>query len=210
VRKGDLCSGLGKQEAAMAALSKTKCVAMAIWSVCLAGGAEAQGKYKIVFDAGQHGYENFWFVAAPILIFVAIGAILVIGSAVMQRTSPEAITDERKLFPWVFFGFSLVVATMVLPGTLWGSHSAMSDLREGRYSFVEGPVSSFVPMPYEGHSLESFTVNGHRFSYSDNVMTSGFRNTASHGGPIRQGLRVRISYSEHLSGNLILRLEVAE
>jgi hypothetical protein len=61
-------------------------------------------------------------------------------------------------------------------------------------------------MPYTGHSEESFTVEGHRFSYSDYIVTSGFHNTASHGGPIREGLHVRVTYS----GNLILRLEVAQ
>jgi hypothetical protein len=43
------------------------------------------------------------------------------------------------------------------------------------------------------------------FSYSDYVIVPCFNNTASHGGPIRDGLRVRIAYS----GNCILKLEVA-
>jgi len=53
--------------------------------------------------------------------------------------------------------------------------------------------------------MESFTVGGRRFSYSDYEVTAGFNNTASHGGPIRAGLHVRVTYW----GNLILRLEVA-
>jgi len=79
-------------------------------------------------------------------------------------------------------------------------------MREGRYSIVEGPVTDFVPMPNEGHSYESFTVQGRRFTYSDYEVTSGFHNSTSHGGPIRQGLYVRVTYM----GNLILRLQVAE
>jgi hypothetical protein len=61
-------------------------------------------------------------------------------------------------------------------------------------------------MPYTGHSEESFVVDGKRFSYSDFIVTSGFHNAASHGGPIRAGLYVRVSYI----GNVILRLEIAE
>jgi len=60
-------------------------------------------------------------------------------------------------------------------------------------------------MPYTGHQDETFTVNGVRFSYSDFGVTCGFNNSASHGGPIREGLQVRI----HYVGNAILRLEVA-
>jgi hypothetical protein len=60
-------------------------------------------------------------------------------------------------------------------------------------------------MPYTGHAMESFCVQEQCFSYSDYVVTTGFHNTASHGGPIREGLNVRIEYI----GNIILKLEVA-
>jgi hypothetical protein len=161
--------------------------------------------YTTVFDASQHRYENFWSLT-PILIFVAIGAMLVFWPVPLRLNLPQNLRERAgKIFSWCFFIFSLLVA-MALPGTLLEYQRATSDLREGRYSVVEGPVTDFVPMPYEGHAQESFTVNGHRFSYSDYIMTAGFRKTASHGGPIREGLYVRISYS----GNLILRLEVAQ
>ena len=171
--------------------------------------------YKTVFDASQHHYENLWSLA-PLLIFVAIGAILVryrkVPLVYRPALMPHLIVPgapqgrARMIFSWSFFIFSLLVAAVGLPGTLWEYHRATSDLRGGRYLVMEGPVTDFVPMPCEGHAQESFTVNGHRFSYSDYSMTAGFRNTASHGGPIREGLYVRISYS----GNLILRLEVAQ
>jgi hypothetical protein len=76
---------------------------------------------------------------------------------------------------------------------------------EGRYSTVEGTVSNFHPMPYSGHQDETFSVNGVKFSYSDYVLIPCFNNTASHGGPVHEGLRVRIAYS----GNCILKLEVS-
>jgi hypothetical protein len=163
--------------------------------------------YKTVFDASQHGYENFWSLAPMLTSFVAIGAMLVFRPALMQLIFPQGLQGRaRRIFSWIFFIFSLLFATVLLPGTLLEYQRATSDLREGRYSVVEGPVTDFVPMPYEGHALESFTVNGRRFSYSDYSMTAAFRNTASHGGPIREGLNVRVTYS----GNLILRLEVGQ
>src|SRR5262249_10246926 len=62
---------------------------------------------------------------------------------------------------------------------------------------VEGTVEQFHPMPYHGHSLESFTVNGVRFEYSDfDDSKPGFNHTKSHGGPIHAGMRVRIHYRE--------------
>ena len=71
--------------------------------------------------------------------------------------------------------------------------------RAGQYSLVEGTVADFHPMPYEGHNEECFTVEDQRFCYSDYVVTPGFHNTASHGGPIPAGIHVRIAYLGHRS-----------
>ncbi|GAC1417844.1 MAG: hypothetical protein NVSMB69_18760 [Novosphingobium sp.] len=54
--------------------------------------------------------------------------------------------------------------------------------------------------------MEHFDVAGVTFSYSDYVITAGFNNSASHGGPIREALPVRIC---HRDGE-ILRLEVMQ
>ena len=54
--------------------------------------------------------------------------------------------------------------------------------------------------------MEQFDIAGVSFSYSDYVITAGFNNSASHGGPIREGLPVRVC---HRNGE-ILRLEVMQ
>lgn len=86
-------------------------------------------------------------------------------------------------------------------------HKASRELTaytNGDYQVVEGKVSNFRPMPYEGHQDECFSVQDERFCYSDYMVTAGFHNATSHGGPIRSGLPVRIAYI----GNTILRLEI--
>jgi hypothetical protein len=65
-------------------------------------------------------------------------------------------------------------------------------------------VTGFMPMPVTGHAMEHFCVSGACFSYSDYVVTAGFNRTSSRGGPIREGLPVRVTYL----GNTILKLEV--
>ena len=60
-------------------------------------------------------------------------------------------------------------------------------------------------MPFEGHDTERFTVNGVGFSYSDYLVTAGFNQSASHGGPMHAGLPVRICYRD----GEILRLQIA-
>jgi hypothetical protein len=77
----------------------------------------------------------------------------------------------------------------------------------GHYSTIEGTVADFSPLPAaKGDYTESFSVNGRSFSYSDFLAGQGcFNHSSTYGGPVRQGLYVRIAYE----GNCILRLDVA-
>ncbi|MGB8296715.1 MAG: hypothetical protein WCG85_14905, partial [Polyangia bacterium] len=54
------------------------------------------------------------------------------------------------------------------------------------------------------HKTERFSVCGDSFSYSNYLVTAGFNNTNSNGGPIREGMWVRIAHT----GNSIARLEI--
>ena len=153
-------------------------------------------EYNVVFDVSQSGFRN-WPFAAFGLIFVAIGT----GLVVFRRRLPAR---TYRFFPFVFLGFA--VSTLVaFVGTLWAYSDLASAFRDGRCEVTEGVVLDFHPMPYSGHEMEWFVVGGKRFEYSDYVVSAGFNNTASHGGPIHKGVQVRV----HHRGNDIARLEVA-
>ena len=154
-------------------------------------------EYTTVFDVGQSGYRQWSFPAFG-LIFVTLG----IGSVVFRR---QLRSRMAPLFPFVFLGFALFWTLAAFVGTVSDYWSLSSALREDRCIVVEGVVSDFHPMPYTGHQNEWFVVDGKRFEYSDYGAVAGFNNTASHGGPIRKGLQVRV----HYVGNDIARLEVA-
>jgi hypothetical protein len=82
--------------------------------------------------------------------------------------------------------------------------NAFAAYHKGEYQTVEGVVTDFRPMPYQGHQDECFSVQDQHFCYSDYEIGPGFHNAASHGGPIRAGLPVRIAYRD----GRILRLEI--
>lgn len=84
------------------------------------------------------------------------------------------------------------------------SHNAVRVFTDCPRSTVEGVVTDFQPMPYEGHRDECFSVQEQRFCYSDYELTPGFHRSASHGGPIHEGLPVRITYRD----GMILRLQI--
>lgn len=100
-----------------------------------------------------------------------------------------------KWFPRVFVGFAVVWTSISFAATFADYRGAVSALRNNRAQVVEGTVTEFKPMAYAGHGMESFVVQGVKFEYSDFIITAGFNNTASHGGPIREGLPVKIWYS---------------
>jgi hypothetical protein len=167
--------------------------------------------YRLVYDVSQESPP--WGFAAFGLLFVVIG----VGLFVLRHRLPPTWVGAAPLPAWsrtafsgAFLGFALLwtVVASVSIGT--GHAAAQRALREGRVEVVEGTVEDFHPMPASGHDTERFTVKGVHFEYSDFVVRSAFRNTSSHGGPIREGLQVRISWFGSPSQAEILKLEVAE
>ncbi|SRR6266436_6128365 len=151
---------------------------------------------KLVFDLANKGLD--WSSLITGLIIFAFGLVAIwmeklrVGSIVIKRIG------------YVMCAVGLLVVVFLFGDSYVGKAEGVKALRSRNYSTAEGRVHDFHPMPYEGHAEESFTVAGHRFSYSDYVETHCFNNTSSHGGPMREGLLVRISYSD----NCILRIEV--
>ena len=164
-------------------------------------------QYRVVFDNTAVGYTG-WHFAAYGMVGTVIGAVMV--ATVLRRgvlpikwwsTRPRA----SKLFAFYIFGFSLLWTLVVLYSTYTQYAGLKKAQVNGRAQVVEGIVTHFKPMPVTGHAMERFCVQETCFSYSDYIVTAGFNNTSSHGGPIRDGLPVRVTYV----GAAIIKLEVA-
>jgi len=139
-----------------------------------------------------------WWLSAVVPTAVAAFTGLAIVAFVKYKTRRVAVVIAYVVLLFMLMTFS--------PAGVSDMYARARDAYVKRdYSIAEGTVANFHPMPYSGHQNETFSVNGVEFSYSDYVLVPCFNNTASHGGPIRDGLRVRIAYS----GNCILKLEVA-
>jgi hypothetical protein len=163
--------------------------------------------YRVVFDFASRDAQPWTFGLLGFL-FIAIGAVLV--AIVRRRGSlPFRGWNEHPkrsaLFAYFMFGFAVIWTTTVYV-SLFREHATLSEaVAQGYVKVVEGPVEKFHPMPASGHDTERFCVQNACFSYSDYAITFGFNNTSSHGGPIRAGLQVRVTYV----GDTIVKLEVA-
>ena len=161
--------------------------------------------YKTVFDVAHQGFPLFTFPAFG-LVFVFIGGMLVWKGKILQEIVPNRSSFDPRSLGMIFLLFAIFWMLIGYSGILGSRGQGTAELRDPNVQMVEGTVENFVPMPWEGHRIESFDVGGHHFSYADANITPGFHNTASHGGPIKGELHVRLTYL----GNDILRIEVAE
>ena len=160
---------------------------------------------KLVFDILQSDYTEW----KPILLglaFVALGLLLTLAPRLMQKLLPGGLQGKARIaFGWILLAFALAWTY----GAYDNTYPSYKRLREaaarGQAVTIEGPIEHFHPMPYGGHDSESFDVAGEHFSFSDYSYTGGFNRSASHGGPLHEGLWVRIAHIDHI----IVKLETA-
>jgi hypothetical protein len=153
-------------------------------------------EYVTVYQISKQSTDWSFVLAGSIPLIV--GIVIILGKRRFKWKQPHWF------LPIFACGFGLLWLCTAGLSVLHEDSLALTAYQKGDFQFVEGIVTDFHPMPYEGHQEECFSVQDKRFCYSDYVIAPGFRNTASHGGPIRSGLPVRIAYS----GNVILRLDI--
>jgi hypothetical protein len=161
--------------------------------------------FRLVFDA-SHKSPTWWFVAAG-LPFVVVGLVLLRRAAIRRRSNPGG--RSRLGFAAVFLAFAVFWTSSSAVGVFGQWSSVRRAIRAGT-PVVQGTVENFHAMPYSGHDEEHFTVQGVYFAYSDYVITPGFNNTSSHGGPIRAGLLVRIHFIGPATRATIVKLEISD
>ena len=156
--------------------------------------------YRTVFDAAQNGFAAWW-VPAFSFIFVLLSAGIVMGLPGLRWGQRSPVSDRFAL------GFTVLLTLLAFGVTFADYRGAVSKLRHGKYEIVNGPVTHFTKLPKWGwQKAETFVVDGHRFTYYGYIVSAGFHQMASQGGPIHDGLYVRVTYS----GSQILRLEIAQ
>lgn len=163
--------------------------------------------YRLVFDLQTSDVRltNYLFMLPGVIIFLC-GAFTYFFRE--RLSNPFRAKPMPQRFPFFLLLFGLL--WMQLTGlSLYTQYDAMRQAMEkGKVSVVEGKVIDFSPMPVLGHKKEHFCVSGSQtcFEYSDYEVTPGFNITNAHGGPIKQGLPVRVTYRD----NVILKLELGK
>ena len=159
--------------------------------------------YQVVYDASQTGIDWPVIVMATGLLAVAI---------ILWKDRGSGTGQVSPWFAAIVLIFALIFSPCVIIGKVNEYITAQTRLHANQTAVVEGRVENFNPGVYP-NVLESFTVNGVRFEYSEFARTPGFHHTSIYGGPMKAGLQVRIHYT-NLAGQTvkptILRLEIAK
>lgn len=113
---------------------------------------------------------------------------------------------------WFFSG--LIAASALIAQIIMGVsavneyHQVVVAYEKENYKTVVGEVEEFTTMTPQGKGYETFEIDGIYFSYSDNIIHQGYRNSKTFGGVIKgDGQHLKIGYIEKNDKNIIVYIE---
>jgi hypothetical protein len=124
---------------------------------------------------------------------------LLINKTHYLAARPTEAKKWNRFLAWCFLIFSICWQGL----TLGTNIKLRLDHKLGKFQTVEGVVREFTPGDGWQRINERFIVAGREFSYSDTMETGAYNTTAAHGGVIKEGMLIRISYVS----NKIIRIE---
>jgi hypothetical protein len=156
---------------------------------------------KIIFDVATKPFfwQQIWAAAGAF----AFGCAMFVVRRLKWRHAPWK--------GWGYFMIAAAITGACYATARWyvARRGSLRTLRSGQYEVLQGRAENFHPMPNDGSSDESFTIAGRTFSYSDwhsgdpTRTTACFDQTKPHGGPIHEGMFLRVE----VVGRCILRIE---
>jgi hypothetical protein len=162
-------------------------------------------EYQTVFDILQVGYRSWPSVLIGVA-FMLVTISMFLFPRFWEKIPFRGPEFMRRYFPYLGIGFATLWTLSAFVGTYSDYAYAKNEYLQGKAEIVEGAVSNYKPGTNErGSAYESFCVKDKCFTYSDYQEQTGFNTMTINGGPIREGLPVRVTFV----GNTIVKLEVA-
>lgn len=160
-------------------------------------------RFVTYFDASQKGLSSKAFLIGG---FFALVGLVGVGVHLFIRSRGH--NTNRVSHGLAFFAVVLALS-VVFTGLVVGVQvTNKRDLLRAPSHVVEGRVKNFVPDTSDPKEEESFTVGRVSFDYGVGAGIPGFSQTRSQGGPIREGLRVRITWARHGTPPEIVTLQI--
>jgi hypothetical protein len=175
----------------------------------------SESSYRLLFDATQkHGDRTALAIGFGLAVLAAcvVGGMLVMHS--VRRGHHRRLASALAVGSILLLLLAVVGGSLAIVGTVASTAVTAVEMERAidASPVVEGVVVNFHPMPAGGHDTERFDVAGVHFEYGHWSTTQGFNQDVTVGGPVRNGLYVRIHYVRFGTppDNVIVRLELRE
>ena len=136
----------------------------------------------VLYDVRQTSYVE-WRDVLPSLMTIVVGLLLL----------PRRDDRRYRLGSAVFIGMGLAFLTLTAGVRVIQHRTLVARLGNGDYDNVEGAITNFFPGSFDGHTPEVFVVAGHTYTFHGNTTTAGYHDVQGAGGPLREGIKVRIA-----------------
>lgn len=144
-----------------------------------------------MFTVSRQGYVAWRDAGIPAAI--AMFALVVALATRVPSTAPELRTFRQYHVITRLVAIVAFIATLIVLGSTWSDYRVLRDAEaRGTYRVTSGEIERLVPEGSGGHPPESFDVGGVHFTYASNDVTSAYHRTVPEGGPLRNGMSVRI------------------
>jgi hypothetical protein len=179
-----------------------------------AGNQYVTMEYYTYFDIVESGYIAGRTLLLPLLMIVVAVIFYIFrkeGLKLAIKIFPYWIPLQKfiwlKPYFYIFYiSFAILWSVTFFLTTSNEYKQARDSLLSEQAKVVEGVIHEYKAGTNEqGAALDTFCVKDVCFEISDYRFTSGFHQQQINGGPLKQGLPVRISYV----GNTIVRLEIS-
>jgi hypothetical protein len=156
--------------------------------------------YRVVFDSTQTQAQ--WLLSDSVILLFAVGFLALL--LWMNWRARKSSRGTRVIWGVVFVVVSVGFYARYASHYWW---QGILYYHRGAYKTVEGPVRNYLAKQMTDGNFEQFMVGDITFGYLDIGRGKCFHKTAQNGGPIREGLQVRVGYTDSVC---IVKLEVAQ
>lgn len=153
-----------------------------------------QPDFKLYYDITKENFDYFTLLVSilqPMLAFFLF----------------YTMRKKGKIFVFLLYASCILGAILIILHslTILEYNDLKQRLIQNRCQVAEGIPQNFNYRELGSHNKESFYLNGTKFEFADGLNNYlGFNVTAAHGGPIKDGVYIKIHYFK----NHILKLEI--
>jgi hypothetical protein len=165
--------------------------------------------FHTIYDAGTMGAVDQWTFVSMFCWAAALSAALFFWWRRLWKLPKTTIREDlyRHVAPLVWTAVIAAASFSYLAFIIVAQAVWSFDYSHHRYDTLDGCVENFTEVVEIERKLavDTFTLNGRRFSLSDSGWRLGYHVSHRFGSPISEGARVRA----FANGSRLLKIEVA-